>query len=307
MCQDLNPEPTAAGLPPQPPQAGETGRLPAAPPFCGAGLPPDVPPGETGPASETPSEPAGQTPTFQGQCAEAPEETPAPQSEEAAELANWKETLRADFEAWLGELEEVPAPEDALDEAPEEAPDLYSFFEQLAGANAEARKANRRTAEAISQWGETLARFDSSLEPLRESVAQLAVAQPKAGEFSLAHCLALVELLDRLQRIARAFRSPPPAKHSWLRRRPSAWPKAWDTQHQAFEIVLSHLEGLLKKEGVTRLEVLGQPFDPSHMTAVAAEPDAHCPAQTVLEELAPGYRRHGELLRPAQVKVSRKP
>ena len=301
MCEDLNPEPTAAGLPPQPPQAEETGCLPAAPPS------PDVPPGETGPASETPSEPAGQTPALPGQCAEAPEENPALQREEAAELANWKATLRADFEAWLGELQEVPVPENVLAEAPEEAPDLYSFFEQLAGANAEARKANRRTAEAISQWGETLARFDSSLEPLRETVAQLAAAQPKAGEFSRAHCLALVELLDRLQRIARAFRSPPSAKHSWWSRPRSAWPKAWDTQHQAFEIVLSHLEGLLKKEGVTRLEVLGQPLDPSLMTAVAVEPDAHCPAQTVLEELAPGYRRHGELLRPAQVKVSRKP
>lgn len=223
--------------------------------------------------------------------------------EDLKPLADWKEALRADFEDWLGALEAVPESE----ETPEEAPDLYSFFEQLAAANTESRKANRRTAEAISQWGETLARFDSSLEPLRESVAQLTAAQPKAGELSRPHCLALVELLDRLQRIARAFRSPPPQKRSWWPHRPSAWPKAWETQHQAFEIVLSHLEGLLKKEGVTRLEVLGQPFDPSFMTAVAVEPEANCPAQTVLEELAPGYRRQGELLRPAQVKVSRKP
>ena len=66
-------------------------------------------------------------------------------------------------------------------------------------------------------------------------------------------------------------------------------------------------EELLKKEGVTRIDTLGQPFDPAVMTAIAAESDATRPPQTVLEELAAGYHRHGELLRPAQVKVSRQP
>ena len=41
------------------------------------------------------------------------------------------------------------------------------------------------------------------------------------------------------------------------------------------------------------------------MMAVAAEVDGTRPPQTVLEETAAGYTRHGELLRAAQVKVSR--
>jgi molecular chaperone GrpE len=216
------------------------------------------------------------------------------------ELAEWKELLREDFEQWLSELEQVPEPE----EAPGEAPDLYSFFEQLAAANAETRKANRRTAEAISQWGETLSRFDQSLAPLKESVDQLAAAQPRTGELSRAHCLMLVELLDRLQRIGRAYGSAP-AKSSWWGH-DAAWRKAWENQQRAFEIVLSHLEGILKKEGVTRIEVMGELLDPTVMTAVAVEPDANRPSQTVLEEITAGYRRQGELLRPAQVKVSQK-
>ena len=40
------------------------------------------------------------------------------------------------------------------------------------------------------------------------------------------------------------------------------------------------------------------------MTAVATEPNQQRPPQTVLEEIAPGYSRQGELLRTAQVKVS---
>jgi molecular chaperone GrpE (heat shock protein) len=43
------------------------------------------------------------------------------------------------------------------------------------------------------------------------------------------------------------------------------------------------------------------------MMAVAVESDATRPPQTVLEELAAGYAREGELLRAAQVKVSRQP
>ena len=70
---------------------------------------------------------------------------------------------------------------------------------------------------------------------------------------------------------------------------------------------MSHLEGMLKQQGISRIPTLEQLFDPMLMTAVATAEDSNRPPQTVLEEIAPGYRRHGELLRPAQVKVSRKP
>jgi hypothetical protein len=223
-----------------------------------------------------------------------------------SELAGWKAALRWDFERWLAGIEQIP--EADPDELAEEAPDLYAFYAQLAAANAESRKANRRTAEAISQWVETVSRFETSLAPLRESINQLAAVQAKEGRMSRAHCLALIELLDRLQRIAKAFLSPPgrPRRRWWGGAAEEAWPRAWDSQRQAFGIVLGHLEELLSKEGVVRLDTLGQRFDPLLMTAVAAEPDPMRPPQTVIEELAPGYRRQDELLRPAQVKVTTK-
>jgi hypothetical protein len=151
-----------------------------------------------------------------------------------------------------------------------------------------------------------LSRFDGSLLPLREVIGQLTAVQPKTGELSRAYCLVLTEWLDRLYRISKAFQSPP-RKTSWWASSVPAWRRAWETQQQALVMLVSHLEELLKKEGVTRLETVNGPFDPATMTAVAAEPDPVHPPQTVLEELASGYHRHGELLRPAQVKVSRLP
>jgi len=221
--------------------------------------------------------------------------------------APWKDALRRDFETWLAALDESPAPE-GLPGAPHDTPDLYSFHAQFTAANTESRKANRRTAEAMSQWGETLARFESGLQPLRETAAQLAAAQPKAGRMSRAHCLILVELLDRLHRLARAFETPPASPRTWWPgRHDKAWRLAWLAQHQALDILVSHLEGLLGKEGVTALTTVGQPFDPALMMSVAAESDAAVPPHTVLEGLAAGYTRDGELLRAAQVKVSRQP
>ena len=215
-----------------------------------------------------------------------------------AESQDWKEAMRSAFEAWLEDLDENPELQSS-DEAPE-TPDLYSFYAQWVAANAEARKGNRRAAEAFSQWGDALGRFDGDLKLLREQLQRFA-AESNSGGMSRAHCLVLVELFERLRRVAAAFGSTPSG--SWWSGS-GRWRRAWESQGQAFEILLSHFESLLQKEGVTRIETLGQPFDPTSMTAVALEPDASRPDRSILEELGAGYRLHGEVLRLAQVKVS---
>lgn len=212
-------------------------------------------------------------------------------------MNEWKDELRRDLEVWLDSIDQMPDP------APEEPgePDLYSFFEQLAVLGTEGRKGNRRAAEAFSQWSETLARFDSDLRLLRDQIGRL--PQAESGDaLPRRHCMALVELLDRLHRLAHAFESRPARARWWAN--DAAWRNAWDTQRDAFAILVGHFETLLSREGLTRIECLGRPFDPAVMAAVAVEPDDGRPDGTVLEEIAPGYFRRGELLRPAQVKVS---
>lgn len=222
-----------------------------------------------------------------------------------SDLPEWKDELRRDFEVWLASIDEIPEAEAASTDEFDEVPDLYSFYAQQAAAYVESRKANRRTAEAISQWGETLARFESGLQPLRDTAAQLAASRPKEGRMSREHCLMLVELLDRMHRLARAFESPPAAKG--IRRvfgGGDAWRQTWEAQHRALDILVGHLEGLLRKEGVSRIDTVGQPFDPALMMAVAADPDASLPPNSVLEEMVAGYCRDGTLLRAAHVEVA---
>jgi molecular chaperone GrpE (heat shock protein) len=237
--------------------------------------------------------PADQAPTDVGADDEADNEA----DEDA--LLDWKDQLREEFEAWLETVDALPDLE--ADAEPPDTPDLYAFYAQWAAANAETRKGNRRTVEAFSQWGDTLARFEGDLKLLREQWQRLSTTTASEG-LSRANGLVLVELLDRLQRVARAFDSTPRA--SWWGGA-GGWRRAWESQRQAFQILVGHFESLLRKEGLTRLETTGQPFDPAAMTAVAAGADASRPDQSILEELAPGYRLRGELLRPAHVKVNR--
>lgn len=59
----------------------------------------------------------------------------------------------------------------------------------------------------------------------------------------------------------------------------------------------------LESAGVSRLESLGQPFDPAHHEAVATRA-SDAPAGQVVEVVAPGYLYRDLLLRPARVVVA---
>ena len=72
-------------------------------------------------------------------------------------------------------------------------------------------------------------------------------------------------------------------------------------------IAFRELERRLAENGVTRIEGVGQAFDPAAQQAVLQEPSADHPPLTVLQVFAHGWRRGGRVIRPAQVKVSAPP
>lgn len=62
---------------------------------------------------------------------------------------------------------------------------------------------------------------------------------------------------------------------------------------------------MLEAEGVRPLSVTGKPFDPRLCEAVGTRETAEVPANTVVDEARKGYTIGDELLRPAQVIVSK--
>ncbi|QQE77347.1 nucleotide exchange factor GrpE [Alicyclobacillus sp. SO9] len=70
------------------------------------------------------------------------------------------------------------------------------------------------------------------------------------------------------------------------------------------EMVHKQLVDVLQKHGVEPMNVVDQPFDPKVHEAVMQEPAEGKEPGVVLAELQKGYTVHGQVLRPAMVKVT---
>jgi molecular chaperone GrpE len=76
---------------------------------------------------------------------------------------------------------------------------------------------------------------------------------------------------------------------------------------EGVEMVYKGFLTVLEKYGITRVEALGEEFDPNHHEAVMVQEDAGHPPGLVIAQLQKGYRLHNRLVRPAMVVVSKKP
>ena len=77
--------------------------------------------------------------------------------------------------------------------------------------------------------------------------------------------------------------------------------------HQGVEMILKDMHNLLKEKGLSKIESVGQAFDPNKHEAISQEESGQQPDHTIIEELQTGYMINGRVVRPAKVKVSVKP
>lgn len=76
---------------------------------------------------------------------------------------------------------------------------------------------------------------------------------------------------------------------------------------QGVEMVYKQVQDILVKRGLERIEALGKKFDPrEHEAVMQVESEEH-PDNTVIEESLAGYKLKNKVIRPATVKVSKKP
>jgi molecular chaperone GrpE len=74
---------------------------------------------------------------------------------------------------------------------------------------------------------------------------------------------------------------------------------------QGVELTLRFFQSLLAKYGVTRMQVVGEKFDPRLHEVMFEEKTDRAPEDTVLEEFQAGYIQNDRVLRSAMVKVAR--
>jgi molecular chaperone GrpE len=67
------------------------------------------------------------------------------------------------------------------------------------------------------------------------------------------------------------------------------------------------MRSVLEGVRLQRIEALGQPFDPILHEAIGTDDSDELPENVVTAELEPGYKLADQIIRPARVKVSKKP
>ncbi len=73
---------------------------------------------------------------------------------------------------------------------------------------------------------------------------------------------------------------------------------------KGLEMVQKSLVEAVNREGLEKINALGEPFDPNFHQAVMQEKDGNAEAGTVLQELQTGYILKDRVLRPVMVKVN---
>ncbi len=106
----------------------------------------------------------------------------------------------------------------------------------------------------------------------------------------------VVEAADNLRR---GLDSLPPAS--------PGEPEIVTKLRDGFEGVERSFLSLLERNGITRVDATGQPFDVNLHQAMAEQPSAEHPPGTVIQAWTAGWTLNGRLLRPAMVVVAKAP
>lgn len=73
---------------------------------------------------------------------------------------------------------------------------------------------------------------------------------------------------------------------------------------QGMELIYKQLFDVLTKMGLSKLEVIGEPFDPTKHEALMHIESEEYEEDIIAQELTKGYLLYGKILRPAQIAVS---
>lgn len=150
-----------------------------------------------------------------------------------------------------------------------------------------AAEAETNPAEEIAALKDTNLRLHAEFDNYRKRSERELASFRKYANQSL-----VKELLPQIDNLERALESTEDTA---------------DPLIEGLKMTLKGIEDALAKFGVSRVESVGQPFDPNVHEAITAQISAEVDDNTVLAEHQSGYMLHDRLIRPAMVVVSKKP
>jgi molecular chaperone GrpE len=189
-------------------------------------------------------------------------------------------------EANLNGFDDFEEPID-LNKPPEEAPIGGPEVAELVASRAELKRLQGELAEAK----DAAARRQADFENYRKRIERDRVDAHNRIVVDVAR--KLLPVLDNLNRALDAERS--------VQNRES---KEFRHFLHGIELISKQLNDVLESFGIKPIEAVGQRFDPHVHEAVVTEPSEEYEPDTVIEEIARGYKLGDRLLRPSMVKVA---
>lgn len=211
-----------------------------------------------------------------------------------------KESLLEQFRQYLDGMDALPEP--AHDDPGSGEADLFTVFVELAAVRNEVRTESRLVKEALDQFRGVFDTLQSAHDTLEQELKRAHAETRERGQTLLRPLL--LDLLDLRDRLDAALQQPVPQPARWLdrwRRKP-AQPENW---REGIGMTARRLDRILAERRVQRIELTGKRFDPRLARVVGTRQDTAVAPGTVVEEVRAGYLWDDELLRTAEVIVSK--
>jgi molecular chaperone GrpE len=213
---------------------------------------------------------------------------------------NIKQALLSRFSAYLDAAEDEPEPPDESGEAT----DLYSVFVEVAGLRSEVRTESRLVKDALDQFRDVFDLLRTSQATVQQELDRARTESRDRERAALRPLLLdVIDLRDRLLAALNLVAVTRPGWFGRLFRRSAPGGAAWQ---EGLRMIVRRLDQVLLDRGIAATHLAGAPFDPRSAQAVGTAPHSSLPEGTVIEEVRTGFLWDGQVLRTAEVIVSKR-
>ena len=210
-----------------------------------------------------------------------------------------KQALIDRFRGYLDMVEDGEEPPDD----PGETADLFSVLVEMAALRTEVRTESRLVKEALEQFRGVFDSLQASQATLQRELDRARTETRDQAQSALRPLL--LDVIDLRDRLVAALTLSAAARPRWrdrLWRRDRSGVAAWQ---EGLRMTLRRLDQVLLDRRVVATQLAGLPFDPQLARAIGTAADSSVAEGTVIKEVRAGFLWDDQVLRTAEVIVSK--
>jgi molecular chaperone GrpE len=206
------------------------------------------------------------------------------------------------IDRFCGYLDMVEDGEEPPDD-PGETADLFSVLVEMAALRSEVRTESRLVKEALEQFRGVFNSLQASQATLQRELDRARTEARDQTQSALRRLLLdVIDLRDRLIAALTLSAAPRPRWRDYLWRRDRSGVAAWQ---EGLRMTLRRLDQVLLDRRVVATQLVGLPFDPRLARAIGTAADSAVAEGTVIKEVRAGFLWDDQVLRTAEVIVSK--